>query len=382
MIARVLEEEIQKRFFSGKAIVITGPRQAGKTTLIENLIKSANQETIYFNGDDPVLSRMLNRPNTEQIRNLIGKNKIIFIDEAQKIPEIGITAKIIVDQFKEVQLILSGSSSFDLMEKTQEPLTGRKWSFNLWPVNWQEWQEYSGYVKAEQDLENRLVYGFYPDVLIHPEDQQIILKELVSSYLYKDVLNYARIKKPQVLQNLVHALALQVGSEVSFPEIASLIGIDQKTVRNYIDVLEKAFILFSLHAYSTNQRDEIKTNRKIYFYDNGVRNVVAGLLQPLALRTDIGILWENFLISERIKFLSYHGMMAGQYFWRTKQQQEIDYVEIINGQVFGYEFKWNQKRTARFPSTFTSKYQSVNSVINRENFRNFLLSDKPVDEKK
>lgn len=378
MIARLLEAEIRKRLFSGKAVVITGPRQAGKTTLIENLIKFANQETLTFNGDDPTSSRILNRSNTEQIRNMIGRNKIIFIDEAQKIPEIGITAKIIVDQFKEVQLILSGSSSFDLMELTQEPLTGRKWSFNLWPLSWQEWQEYTGYVKAEQDLENRLVYGFYPDVLTHPEDQQIILKDLVSSYLYKDVLSYARIKKPQVLQNLVHALALQVGSEVSFPEIASFIGIDQKTVRNYVDVLEKAFILFSLHAYSTNQRDEIKTNRKIYFYDNGVRNVVAGLLQPFQMRSDIGALWENFLISERTKYLSYHGIMANQYFWRTKQQQEIDYVEIINGQVFGFEFKWNEKRKARFPKTFTTNYQSINSVINRENFREFLLSDKSI----
>lgn len=374
MIARIIEPAIRKRFFAGKAIVITGPRQVGKTTLIENLIQSTQQETLYFNGDDPTSSRMLNRPNTEQIRNMIGKNKIIFIDEAQKIPEIGITAKIIVDQFKEVQLILSGSSSFDLMEKTQEPLTGRKWSFNLWPVNWQEWQDHSGYIKAEQDLENRLVYGFYPDVLMHPEDQQIILKELVSSYLYKDVLNYARIKKPEVLQNLVHALALQVGSEISFPEIASLIGIDQKTVRNYIDILEKAFILFSLKAYSTNRRDEIKTNRKIYFYDNGVRNVVTGLLQPFQIRSDIGVLWENFLMSERIKFLHYSGIYVRQYFWRTKQQQEIDYVEDINGQIYGYEFKWNEKRNVRFSKTFTTNYNAINTPINRINFRDFVMA--------
>jgi predicted AAA+ superfamily ATPase len=303
---------------------------------------------------------------------LIGKFKIVFIDEAQRIPEIGITSKIIVDQFKEVQLILSGSSAFDLMEKTQEPLTGRKWSFNLWPVSWQEWQDYSGFVRTEQDLENRMVFGLYPDVLMHPEDQGIILKELVSSYLYKDVLTYARIKKPDVLQNLVYAISLQVGKEVSYNEISSLIGIDQKTVSNYIDILEKAFILFRLNAFSTNQRDEIRTGRKIYFYDNGVRNAVAGLINPLSLRSDIGALWENFLISERTKFLQYHHIPARQYFWRTRQQQEIDYVEEINGQIFGYQIKWNEKRNARFSKTFTSKYNPVNKLINRANFREFL----------
>lgn len=373
MITRISEPEITRRFFSGKAIVLTGPRQAGKTTLIEKILDPYKNETLVLNGDDPVTSRLLNRPGTEQIRNIIGKNRIVFIDEAQRIPEIGITSKIIVDQFKEVQLILSGSSSFDLMEQTQEPLTGRKWSFNLWPVSWQEWQDYAGFIKTEQDLENRLVYGFYPDVLMHPEDQGLILKELVSGYLYKDVLNYARIKKSDALQNLVYAISLQLGNEVSYSEISSLIGIDQKTVVNYIDILEKAFILFRLKSFSTNQRDEIKTGRKIYFYDNGVRNAVAGLFNPLSLRADIGALWENFLISERIKFLHYHRIPAWPYFWRTKQQQEIDYVEEINGKIYGFQFKWSNKRNAGFSKTFMSKYNSENKLINRANFREFLL---------
>ncbi len=372
MINRILEEEIRKRLFTGKAIVITGPRQAGKTTLIGKILEPYESATLVLNGDDPVTSRLLNRPNTEQLRNMIGNYKLVFIDEAQRIPEIGLTSKIIVDHFTGVQLILSGSSSFDLMEKTQEPLTGRKWSFSLWPVSWKEWQDYAGYVKAEQDLENRLIFGFYPDVLMHPSDQQVILRELASSYLYKDVLMYSKIKKPDMLVKLVQALSLQVGYEVSYPEISSLIGIDQKTVVNYIDILEKAFILFRLPAYSTNRRDEIKTNRKVYFYDNGIRNAVSGLFNPLPLRNDTGILWENFLISERMKYLHYSGTVSSQYFWRTRQQQEVDYVEEISGQVYGYEFKWNEKRKVRFSKTFTSAYHAINRPVYRSNFRDFL----------
>lgn len=373
MISRFIEQQISERFFSGKAIIITGPRQSGKTTLVMKILELFQGEYLIINGDDPVAERMFDRPNTEQLRQIIGKNRIVFIDEAQRIPFIGLTSKLITDGFKEVQLILSGSSSFELMNQTQEPLTGRKWTFSLWPINWQEWQDYSGYLKAEQDLENRIVFGFYPEVLMNPGDQKTILQELTESYLYKDILIYGNIKKPETIQRLVQALAWQVGSEVSYTELAQVTGIDPKTASAYIDVLEKAFILFRLPSFSRNLRNEIKTNRKIYFYDNGIRNAVIGQFQPLNSRTDTGALWENFLISERRKQLFYQKQVASQYFWRTKQQQEVDYVETKDGRVFGFEFKWNPKRPIPFPKTFTETYSSINKGISRENFREFVI---------
>jgi len=372
-IERLIEKEIATRFFSNKAIIITGPRQAGKTTLVGKLIQPYLHETLILEGDDPTTAVTMNRPNIEQLRSIIGRNRVVFVDEAQKIPEIGLTSKIIVDQFKDVQLILSGSSSFDLMEKTQEPLTGRKWTFSLWPVSWEEWQNHSGYVKVEQDLENRLIFGCYPDVLMNPVDQQIILKELASSYLYRDVLMYAKIKKPEVLIKLLQALSYQLGNEVSYNEIASLIGLDAKTVATYVDILEKAFVIYRLPAFSGNLRDEIRTNRKIYFYDNGIRNAVIGNYNPVPLRNDIGALWENFLISERLKFNQYHRIESASFFWRTAQQQEIDYVEKHNDRILAFQFKWNEKRKAKFSKTFTSNYNPEIMVVNRQNFREFII---------
>lgn len=375
MIPRSIEQQIFRKFFSGKAIIITGPRQSGKTTLVMKLLKPYMEECLIVNGDDPVAERLFNRPNTEQLRQLIGKKRILFIDEAQRIPSIGLTSKLITDTFKGVQLILSGSSSFELMNQTQEPLTGRKWTFQLWPINWQEWQDYSGYLKAEQDLENRMVFGFYPEVLMNQADQQIVLQELTESYLYKDILIYGNIKKPESIQRLVQALAWQVGSEVSYTELAQTTGLDPKTASAYIDVLEKAYILFRLPSFSRNLRNEIKTNRKIYFYDNGIRNAVIGQFQPLNNRTDTGALWENFLISERRKQIFYQKLVVSQHFWRTKQQQEVDYVEIKDGRVSGFEFKWNPNRSISFPKTFTESYNSINKGITKENFREFVMPE-------
>lgn len=333
---------MKKRIGSGKAIVVIGPRQVGKTTLIESILES--KDYLLLDGDDPKTRTLLTEPNTEQIRAILGKYKFVFIDEAQRIEGIGLTMKIITDRFKDVQLFTSGSSSFDLTNKINEPLTGRKWEYQLFPISWEEFENHHGYLNSEQQLENRLLYGFYPDVLNNVGDEISVLRNLVNSYLYKDILSYSDIRKPEVLEKLVQALALQVGSEVNYSELAQIVNVDKNTISKYIDILQKGYIIFKLGSFSRNVRNEIKTNKKIYFFDNGVRNMVIGNFNPIELRTDKGALWENFLISERIKQIEYKQSLARTYFWRTKQQQEVDFVEENSGKITGYEFKWKKRR--------------------------------------
>lgn len=371
MYTRYLSEIIKNRIGSGKAIVVIGPRQVGKTTLIESIL-----ETKYYlllDGDDPKTRTLLTEPNTEEIRTILGKYKFVFIDEAQRIEGIGLTMKIITDRFKDIQLFASGSSSFDLSNKINEPLTGRKWEYHLFPISWEEYENHHGYLYVEQQLENRLLYGFYPDVLNNSGDEINVLRNLVNSYLYRDILSYSDIRKPEVLDKLVQALALQVGSEVNYSELAQIVNVDKNTISKYIDILQKGYIIFKLSSFSRNVRNEIKTNKKIYFYDNGIRNMIIGNFNPIDLRTDKGALWENFLISERVKQIEYKQSLARIYFWRTKQQQEVDFVEEKSGKIFGYEFKWNNKRNSKLPKTFTEAYNAESSMIDKDNFREFVL---------
>ncbi|MEN0049791.1 MAG: ATP-binding protein [Bacteroidota bacterium] len=371
MISRTIYPLLEKRLFSGKALIIIGPRQVGKTTIIKSLLKS-HEPYLFLDGDDPAVRTLLDTPTTEEIKVILENHKVIFVDEAQRIENIGLTLKIIIDQFPEVQVVVSGSSSFDLGQKMNEPLTGRKWEYSLYPISWEEWEEEIGRLKGEQDFKNRLLYGMYPNVLNNLEEQEAVLFQLSESYLYKDILAFDGIRKPKLLQKLVQALALQIGQEVVYNEVAQLVGIDAKTVDNYIDILEKAFIVFRLPAFSRNLRNEIKRNQKIYFWDCGIRNAVIGNFAPLELRNDIGGLWENFLISERMKQLAYKRPFAKSYFWRTTQQQEVDYIEDYNGVVTGFEFKWNPKKKPRFPKTFVETYQAQTQIVNRDNFRDFV----------
>lgn len=324
-----------------------------------------------MDADDPSTRSLLQSPTTEQIRTFIGEYKYIFIDEAQRIPGIGLTLKIITDQFKGVQLFVSGSSSFDLGNELNEPLTGRKWEYELFPISWEEYENKIGFIKSEQQIENRLLYGFYPEVINNQGKEREVLKNLVNSYLYRDILAYSDIRKPQVLEKLLQALALQMGSEVNYNELSGLIGINKITVQKYIDILEKGYIVFRLNSFSRNIRNEIKQNRKIYFYDNGIRNMIIGNFNQLDLRVDKGALWENFLVSERRKQNIYKDTFAKMYFWRTKQQQEIDFVEDRNGQIVGFEFKWFNKKK-KFPQNFIETYKAEGIVIDRNNFREFV----------
>jgi predicted AAA+ superfamily ATPase len=370
MINRVISSILNEKMGSGKAIILIGPRQVGKTTLIKFLLEDLDY--LFLDGDDPTTRNLLTNPNTEQLKSIIGNYKVLFIDEAQRIENIGITLKIITDQFKSVQLFVSGSSAFELNNLTNEPLTGRKWEYKLFPISWQELEDNVGYVKSTQQLELRLLYGMYPDVINNPGDEIEVLNQLVNSYLYKDILAFSGIRKPDVLEKLLKALALQLGNEVSYNELSRLIGINKGTVESYIDLLCKSYVIFKLPSFSRNLRNEIKTNQKIYFYDTGVRNAIIGNFTPLNSRADTGAIWENFLISERLKKLSYGKLRISQYFWRTKQQQEIDYVEEASGKISGYEFKWNPKAKVKFHKSFIEAYDSQIKVINTDNFRELI----------
>lgn len=371
MYKRTLYKELINRLGSGKAIILMGPRQVGKTTLIESILQG--KEYLLLDGDDSKTKTLLNEPNTEEIRAILKNHKLIVIDEAQRIEGIGITMKIIIDRLKDVQVIASGSSSFDLQNSLHEPLTGRKWEYTLFPISWEEYEDHHGYLYAEQQLENRLLYGLYPDVLNSPGQEVKVLKNLAQSYLYKDILAFGGIRKPEVLEKLMQALALQMGNEVNYSELAQLVQVDKNTVSSYIDILQKGYIIFKLGSFSRNIRNEIKTSKKIYFYDNGIRNMILGNFDPLALRLDKGALWENFLISERIKQIEYKESLARSYFWRTHQQQEVDYVENRGGHIRGYEFKWKKKQQTKLPTLFTKTYGAESHIIDRDNFREFVV---------
>lgn len=368
MYKRALFDTIFAKLGKGKTIILLGPRQVGKTTLINQILEG--KPHLFLDADDPATRLSLTEPTTAQLRAILGNHDTVFIDEAQRISKIGITLKLITDQFKNVQLLVSGSSSFDLNNEIQEPLTGRTWNYELYPISWGEYEEKVGFIHSEQDLENRIQYGFYPDVLNSTGNEVEVLKNLVNSYLYKDILAFANIRKPEILEKLVRALAFQVGNEVSYNELAQLVGVDKNTISNYIDLLEKAYVVFRLGSYSGNLRNEIKRNQKIYFYDTGVRNMVIGNFQPLELRADKGALWENFLMAERLKYHAYKmNDYTKMYFWRTVSQQEIDLVEEKDGALSGFEMKWKPKKSVKTPIAFKNAYETDIKLIDRSNFR-------------
>lgn len=372
MIERTLRHVIEAKLHRGKAIVLVGARQTGKTTLIRQILQDVRY--LFLNGDDPAVRTLLTNANTEQLRRLIADYRVVFLDEAQRVPGIGLTLKIVTDQFPGVQLVVSGSSSFDMAHSLNEPLTGRKWEYTLFSVSWKEFEDHVGYLMATQSLEARLIFGSYPEVVAFPGEERERLQQLVGSYLYRDVLSYAGIRKPEVLDRLLQALALQVGSEVNYTELAQITGLNKATVSAYIEILEKSYVVFRLNSFARNLRNEIKRTRKVYFYDNGVRNAILGGFQPISVRPDAGSLWENFLVSERLKQIMYEQTGARMYFWRTRQQQEIDYIEERDGRIDAYEFKWSA-RTARISSSFLSEYDATGHVIHRDNFRDFVCGE-------
>lgn len=375
MITRQLQSVIESQLFKGKAVVVIGARQVGKSTLLREIALKQATTYLMLNCDEPEVKEMLQSINTTELRQLIGSNKIVFIDEAQRVPNIGMTLKLIVDNFSDVQLLVSGSSSLELHNKLSEPLTGRKYEYNLYPISTKELYDAKGLLYLKQSLEQRLIYGSYPDIVVNSGEAKELLMNLSQSYLYKDLLTLEDIRRPVLLEKLLVALALQVGSEVSYNELAQTIGSDSKTVEKYIDLLEKCYIVFRLSAFNRNLRTELKRGKKVYFYDNGVRNAVLQNFAPLALRNDSGALWENFFISERIKHNHYSRSYIKSYFWRTTQQQEIDYIEERDGQFSVFELKWNpRKANAVIPVSFRATYSVAHeSVVTPDNYLEYLL---------
>lgn len=376
MILRQQLETIKNRLFKGKAILLFGSRQVGKTTLIESLIAPYGSDVLIFNGDDSDTRKIFSDTNSSSLKRIIGTKKIIFFDEAQRIESIGLTLKIITDQIKTVQVIATGSSAFELADKISEPLTGRKFEYTLLPVSFIEMAQHTHWLEEKRLLNERLLYGYYPEIVScdNTEDAKESLKLLAESYLYKDILSLEGIRKPKIISKLVQALALQIGSEVSTSELSRLTSSSNNTVDKYLDILEKSFIIFQLPSYSKNVRNELKKSKKIYFYDNGIRNAVINDFRPIDLRTDIGALWENFLVSERKKYLNFQkDFTTKSFFWRTKQQQEIDYLEESYDALKAWEFKWNMKSKAKFPITFLNAYpDSPTKIITPDNFEDFI----------
>lgn len=374
-IKRQIQQVLESSAFHGKAVVLIGARQVGKTTLFNLLSDSFTQKKLFLNCDEPEVKETLTDINSKNLKLLIADNKVVVIDEAQRIPQIGVVLKRITDNFRDVQLFVTGSSSFELQNGLNEPLTGRKLEYHLYPISTKEIYETSGLIATKQSLQSRLIYGSYPDVLNNAENAKEILLNLSNSYLYRDLLSFEDIRKPALLEKLLVALALQVGSEVSYNELAQTIGSDTRTVEKYIDLLEKCFVVFKLNAFNRNVRTELKKGKKVYFWDNGVRNAVLQNFAPLELRNDAGALWENFFISERLKFNEYSRNYCKTYFWRTTIQQEIDFIEEKDGAFSVFEMKWNPKKgKAKIPETFTRNYtvQQTN-IVTPDNYLDFLL---------
>ena len=373
MINREIKRILTDRFFKGKIILLLGPRQVGKTTLARTIVKEAGQDYIWLDGDEPDVRAMFSNANSSRLKSIVGNKKVVVIDEAQRISDIGINLKLLIDNMPEVQFVVTGSSALELKDELKEPLTGRKYEYQLYPLSFSEMVAQSGLMDELRLVEHRMLYGYYPEVVTKKGEEKEILKLLSDSYLYKDILKMGLVKKPPVLEKIIQALALQLGSEVSFAELAQLTGVDNTTVERYVDLLEKAFVIFRLPSLSRNVRNEIKKGRKIYFYDNGIRNAIIKNFAPLDLRNDVGALWENFLISERLKNNQIESRWVNRFFWRTHSQQEIDYVEESDGLIRAYEFKWNPKKKARIPKTFMKAYpNSTVEVITRDNFESFI----------
>ena len=377
MIPRIIENQLKTYLFEGRALILYGARRVGKTTLTQTILSQyPEKKPKYINCELVVNKQALEIHDPSQLKNFLGDSEFIVLDEAQNIEGIGRTIKIIVDTYPSIQIIATGSSSFDLANKATESMAGRMYTFMLYPFSVGEIEQGRGYGAIESKLENLLRFGLYPEVIDQTEDvARRRLDELVSTYLYKDVLTFSGMKNSKLIVNLLQLLALQIGSEVSYNELATTLGIDRLTVIKYLDLLEQSFIVFTLRTLSRNPRNEISKSVKIYFYDLGIRNSLIQAYNPMGIRTDVGALWENFCIVERRKLVKYLPLHRNTYFWRTYDQKEIDYIEEHDNIFEGFEFKWGvHDKPFKVPQKFTDMYKhSSVERIDRSNYWQFLL---------
>lgn len=373
IINRLIETKIREKLFKGKVVIVYGARQVGKTTLAKNILESYKKDGRYLNCELVSVQQGLSSIEAERIKSFLGEYKLAILDEAQNIKDIGKILKIMVDTYPNLQIIATGSSSFDLADKISEPLTGRNFTFLLYPFSVREIAKQSDAFTAEAKIDTILRFGMYPEVFFLSNDgAKDRLDEIASNYLYKDILRFDGIKKASLISKMLMLLALQLGHEVSYIEIGKQLGINRLTVERYIDLLEKSFVVFRLRAFSRNKRKEISKSVKVYFYDLGIRNSLMQNYNPPELRDDIGALWENFCIVERKKYLEEIGKRVNAYFWRTYDQKEIDYIEEADGKICGYEFKWNKKQNYRAPKGFMDQYGAQIEKVDRGNFWKFL----------
>ncbi|WP_444875406.1 ATP-binding protein [Reichenbachiella ulvae] len=361
----------------GKVLILYGARRVGKTALVKTLIKEYSEENyLLLNGEDSDAARLLENQSIANYKRLVSNKSLLIIDEAQQIPEIGRKLKLMVDEIPNLRVLATGSSVFDLSNKLGEPLVGRKYTMHLFPLAQMELQGSEDLLQTQANLEERLIFGSYPELwhLSSAKEKERYLQELVDSYLLKDILAYEGIRKSNKIYDLLRLLAFQLGKEVSTHELANnLSGISRNTVEQYLELLTKVFVIYPVGAYSNNLRKEISKSKRWYFSDNGIRNALIRNFNPFALRNDVGELWENYLASERIKYLSYTESDCSKFFWRTYDQQELDWVEEKQGQLFAYEFKWNQKKKAKLPKAWEKAYpESQFSVIDPSNYLDWI----------
>jgi predicted AAA+ superfamily ATPase len=365
-----------RQFLSpGKVVVLYGARRTGKTTLVEEFLKEVKEPFLFVSGDDIIVQEFLSSRSVEKLKAFVGASRLLIVDEAQRIRDIGLNLKIIVDHIAGIRVVATGSSSFDLAHSIGEPLTGRKYTLRLYPLAQFEIGQTENPAQTVANLESRLVYGSYPEIVLLADNlrREQYLREIVSSYLYKDILELDSVRHSAKVSRLLQLIAFQIGKEVSCTELGGQLGMSKNTVERYLDLLEKAFVVFRLQGFSRNLRKEITKNCRYYFLDVGIRNALINNFNPLSLRDDVGSLWENYLVMERLKKQEYLGLTANNYFWRTYTQQEIDFVEEREGQLNGFEMKWGKGRN-RPPQEWAAAYPEAGwRVINRDNYLEFIL---------
>jgi predicted AAA+ superfamily ATPase len=374
MISRILQKQIETDLSRKKVQVIFGPRQIGKSTLSEMVFNNFEEKKLWLNADDADVRAQFEKASGLKFERLFKPYKLLVIDEAQRLHNAGLTLKIIADQVKHLNVIATGSSAFELNDKIKESMVGRALEYKLFPFSVQEMSDHTSVFDERKLLENRLIFGYYPEVINNTGDEKRVLRQICDSLLYKDLYTVEKLKKPYLLEKILQALALQLGNEVSYNELANTIGADKETIERYIFMLEQAFIIFRLPALSRNVRTELRKSRKIYFYDTGIRNSLISNFSPIALRNDKGALWENFLITERLKKISYQNLFRNRYFWRTKTRQEIDYIEEYDGILSTFEFKFNENSKATLPLTFSQAYPNHRfNLVDLTNYLDFVL---------